>query len=158
MKWIQFAVSNIMRFIKYGCQHQVTIVWTIKSKQYMKITSDKHIVYNQPRIYYVLLKSTVSIKNKKSIFIVNADFIFLICFWRCIPVHQLMHSRNTSMFLDIQHVYLHQRLLIWQIQVCTIYTSSHVETTTSGMYHVYVIICLNDNFRYVPCLLHRLLI
>jgi len=61
------------------------------------------------------------------------------------------------MFLDIQHVYLHQRLLIWQIQVCTIYTSSHVETTTSGMYHVYVIICLNDNFRYVPCLRHHLL-
>ena len=141
MKWIQFVVSNIVRFIKYGRQHQITIVWTIKSKQYMAITSNKDIFYNQSRIYYVLLKSTVSIKNKKSIFIVNAEFILLICFWRCIPVRQQMHSRNTSMFLNIQHVYLHQRLLIWQIQVCTIYTSSYVEMTTSGMYHVYVIIC-----------------
>jgi hypothetical protein len=41
-------------------------------------TSDKHIFYNQSLIYYVLLKSKVSIKNKKSIFIVNADFILLI--------------------------------------------------------------------------------
>jgi hypothetical protein len=46
----------------------------------MAITSNKHIFYNQSRIYYVLLKSTVSIKNKKSIFIVNAEFILLICF------------------------------------------------------------------------------
>jgi uncharacterized secreted protein with C-terminal beta-propeller domain len=43
------------------------------------------------------------------------------------------------------------------LKLCTMSTSSSVETTTSGMYNIYVIVCWNDNFRYVPCLRHHLL-
>lgn len=141
-----------MRFIKYGRKHQVTIVWTIINQNNIHVwqfTSDKHIFYNQSRIYYLGLKSKVSIKNKKSIFICNADSIPIICFCRCIHVRQLMHSRSTSMFLDIQHVYLHQPLLIRQIQVCM---SSSDDLTNSSVSYIYKNVrhfCWYDNFMHV---------
>jgi hypothetical protein len=59
------------------------------------------------------------------------------------------------MFLDIQHVYLHQPLLIRQIQVCT---ASCVDLANACMCFIYFIATCNDNFRYISCLRHRLLI